>query len=224
MSNAYTSNNSNDVNKVIETLKINEQRYQEIRKETKSLVDKAKLLNDADDSNYIFLSFVMNHLPTGLVGLLIAIIFLASMGSTAAGLSSLANTTCVDVYRSLINREADDETYVKYSRIFTIAWGIFCMIVAYFAGKIGNLIEAVNILGSLFYGTILGIFIVAFYFKKLGANATFYAALIAEAIVCVVYYFDLTAFLWLNVIGCLGVVIIAYLITLLVNNKVIKQA
>lgn len=176
------------------------------------MFNEAKLLNDADDSNYIFLNFVMHYMPKGLVGLIIAIIFLASMGSTASGLSSLASTTCVDVYKNLINKTNTDSNYVNASRYFTVAWGVFCMFVAFFAGKLGNLIEAVNILGSLFYGTILGIFVVAFYFKRLGANATFYGALIAEVIVCLVYYFDLTAFLWLNVIGCVGVVTFAYLL------------
>lgn len=214
LSKAYQEKNEELAYSEIEKLKVYESTYQALRKETKVMFNEAKLLNDADDSNYIFLNFVMNYLPSGLVGLIIAIIFLASMGSTASGLSSLASTTCVDVYKNLINKTNTDNNYVNASRYFTVAWGVFCMFVAFFAGKLGNLIEAVNILGSLFYGTILGIFVVAFYFKKLGANATFYGALLAETAVCLVYYFDLTAFLWLNVIGCLGVVIFAYLLHL----------
>ncbi len=212
LSEAYQ--NKDDVQAAIEVakLKVYESNYQALRKETKSMFNEAKLLNDADDSNYIFLNFVMHYMPKGLVGLIIAIIFLASMGSTASGLSSLASTTCVDVYKNLINKTNTDSNYVNASRYFTVAWGVFCMFVAFFAGKLGNLIEAVNILGSLFYGTILGIFVVAFYFKRLGANATFYGALIAEVMVCLVYYFDITAFLWLNVIGCVGVVTFAYLL------------
>lgn len=214
LSQAYQNNNDEQAAIEVSKLKSYESTYQALRKETKSMFNEAKLLNDADDSNYIFLNFVMHYMPKGLVGLIIAIIFLASMGSTASGLSSLASTTCVDVYKNLINKNNTDNNYVNASRYFTVAWGVFCMFVAFFAGKLGNLIEAVNILGSLFYGTILGIFVVAFYFKKLGANAVFYGALMAELIVCLVYYFDLTAFLWLNVIGCLGVVLFAYLLHL----------
>jgi len=212
LSQAYQNKDDAKAETEVSKLKVYESTYQALRKETKSMFNEAKLLNDADDSNYIFLNFVMHYMPKGLVGLIIAIIFLASMGSTASGLSSLASTTCVDVYKNLINKNSSDSNYVNASRYFTVAWGVFCMFVAFFAGKLGNLIEAVNILGSLFYGTILGIFVVAFYFKRLGANATFYGALIAEVIVCLVYYFDLTAFLWLNVIGCLGVVLFAYMI------------
>lgn len=212
LSEAYQKKDDAQAAIEVAKLKVYESNYQALRKETKSMFNEAKLLNDADDSNYIFLNFVMHYMPKGLVGLIIAIIFLASMGSTASGLSSLASTTCVDVYKNLINKTNTDSNYVNASRYFTVAWGVFCMFVAFFAGKLGNLIEAVNILGSLFYGTILGIFVVAFYFKRLGANATFYGALIAEVIVCLVYYFDLTAFLWLNVIGCVGVVTFAYLL------------
>ena len=214
LSQAYQNNNDEQAAIEVSKLKSYESTYQALRKETKSMFNEAKLLNDADDSNYIFLNFVMHYMPKGLVGLIIAIIFLASMGSTASGLSSLASTTCVDVYKNLIIKNNTDNNYVNSSRYFTVAWGVFCMFVAFFAGKLGNLIEAVNILGSLFYGTILGIFVVAFYFKKLGANAVFYGALMAELIVCLVYYFDLTAFLWLNLIGCLGVVLFAYLLHL----------
>jgi Na+/proline symporter len=157
---------------------------------------------DTNDTNYIFLSFVTTYLPAGLVGLLIAIIFLASMGSTASGLNSLASTTAVDVYKRLIKHDGTDSHYLLTSRWATFIWGLFCIGVALYASKLGNLIEAVNILGSLFYGTILGIFVVAFYMKRIGGNAVFYAALIAEALVVAIWWLDLTAFLWLNVIGC----------------------
>src|SRR5690606_35880801 len=115
-------------------------------------------LAEYDDGNYIFLYFVMHYLPRGVVGLLIAIIFLAAMGSTASGLNSLASTTVVDFYKRLSPKERTERKELNVSRIVTVAWGAFCMIVALYAGQMGNLIEAVNILGSLFYGTILGIF------------------------------------------------------------------
>ncbi len=158
------------------------------------------------------MNFVIHYLPKGLIGLIIAIIFLASMGSTASGLNSLASTTVVDIYKRLIKTNNSDEEYVNASRWFTVGWGVFAMFIAFYAGKLGNLIEAVNILGSLFYGTILGVFVVAFYFKRITANAAFYGAVLAEIIVCSIYWFDLTAFLWLNVIGCILVVMFAFAI------------
>jgi Na+/proline symporter len=138
---------------------------------------------------------------------LIAIIFLASMGSTASGLNSLASTTVVDVFKRLINKEGSPALYLLASRLATVGWGIFCVVIAIYAGKMGNLLEAVNILGSLFYGTILGIFIVAFYMKSIGGKAVFYAALVTEVFVFTFWKLDLIAFLWLNVLGCVLVMV-----------------
>ena len=151
-----------------------------------------------------------------MIGLLIAIIFLASMGSTASGLNSLASTTVIDIYKRLINKDASSEFYLSFSRWATVGWGLFCVIIAVYAGKMGNLLEAVNILGSLFYGTILGIFVVAFYMKNVGGKAVFYAALITEVFVFTSWMLELTAFLWLNVIGCLLVMLFSYLLQILV--------
>lgn len=167
---------------------------------------------DTNDTNYIFLRFVTSYLPIGLVGLLVAIIFLASMGSTASGLNALASTTCVDVYKSLVHGNASDKMYLAVSRWSTVGWGLFCVIVALYASKLGNLIEAVNILGSLFYGTILGIFIAAFYVKRVGATAVFIAAMITELVIVTLWWNDVTSFLWLNPIGCGLVVLVALLI------------
>jgi Na+/proline symporter len=167
---------------------------------------------ETNDNNYIFLSFVTKYLPQGLVGLLIAIIFLASMGSTASALNSLASTTVVDIYKRLITKEGTDKHYLQASRWATIGWGLFCLSMALFASEVGNLIEAVNILGSLFYGTILGIFIVAFYMKRIEATATFWAAVISEIVIIGIWLLNVMAFLWLNLIGCLLVVFLAYCI------------
>ncbi len=190
-----------------------------IREELKALMVK----NDADaatnDNNYIFLSFVTEYLPKGLIGLLIAIIFLASMGSTASALNSLASTTVVDIYKRLINKTGDDGTYVNASRWATIGWGVVCIVMALFTGKIGNLIEAVNILGSFIYGTILGVFLVAFYIKSVKGKAVFYAAVLAELIVCALGFAEVVAYLWLNVVGCLAVVIIAYVLQNVIKEK-----
>jgi len=195
-------------------------RSETIRKDAIALMKKNNPKADLNDTNYVFLSFVMQYLPTGLVGLLIAIIFLASMGSTASGLNSLASTTVIDFYKRFSKKESDEKRDLYISRFTTVLWGLFCLVVALYAGKIGNLIEAVNILGSLFYGTILGIFLVAFYLKNVKGNAVFYAAIIAEAFVAIAWYFDLSAFLWLNVLGCAMVVIFSYLFKMFAFDKV----
>lgn len=190
-----------------------------IRKEVTVLMEKNNASADINDTNYIFLTFVTQQLPVGIIGLLIAIIFLAAMGSTASGLNSLASTTVVDFYKRIFKKDGSEAVYLLASRWATVAWGVFCVIVAIYASKLGNLIEAVNILGSLFYGTILGIFLVAFYMKKVNGVAVFYAALIAEAFIVYAWITDLTAFLWLNVIGCLMVMAFAFCIQFVVNKR-----
>lgn len=183
-----------------------------IKAEATDLMKKNNAAANTNDTNYVFLSFVTQYLPKGLVGLLIAIIFLASMGSIASAFNSLASTTSVDIYKRLINPHATEENYMRFSRGSTIAWGLISIVMALYVGKMGNLIEAVNILGSLFYGTILGIFVVAFYFKHIKGNAVFAAAVIAEIFVCLAYFFEVMAYLWLNVFGCILVVIFGLLI------------
>lgn len=186
-------------------------------------VDILKLHNEdveTNDSNYIFLNFVTHHLPKGIIGLIIAIIFLASMGSSASGLNSLASTSAVDFYKRFFSKE-ENKTDVAVTRWLTIGWGAFCILVALFASQLGNLIEAVNILGSLFYGTILGIFVVAFYLKKVSGNEVFIAAIITECVVAALWYFDAVAYLWLNVIGCLLLMVIAFLLQQLRSNKLL---
>ncbi len=182
-----------------------------IKKEATELMKLNNPAADTDDSNYVFLSFVIKYLPTGLVGLLIAIIFLAAMGATAGGLNSLASTTYVDFVKRFSRKEKTEKQELLYSRIATVLWGIFALFVALFAGEMGSLIEAVNVLGSLFYGTILGIFVAAFYFKKLNGTAVFIGAVIAEIFVVIAWRLDLFAFLWLNLIGCVLVIIFAWL-------------
>jgi len=189
-----------------------DQKTKAIRQQAVDLMKKNDPDAETNDNNYVFLSFVTKYLPQGLIGLLIAIIFLASMGSTSSALNSLASTTVIDIYKRLVNPDASDEKYLSVSRWTTIIWGIFCILMALYASKMGNLIEAVNILGSLFYGTILGIFIVAFYFKKIGGSATFTAAIITEIIVFSCWMMDLMAFLWLNVVGCVLVMLIAVIL------------
>ncbi|RZL39005.1 MAG: sodium:solute symporter [Pedobacter sp.] len=216
---ALESNDQRTIDTQREALKIADEESKSIRKELSDLMLKNDKSANVNDNNYIFLSFVTEYLPKGLIGLLIAIIFLASMGSTASALNSLASTSIIDIYKRLINKNASDETYVKASRWSTVLWGVVCIVMALFASKIGNLIEAVNILGSFIYGTILGVFVVAFFFKQIKAKAVFYGAILAEIIVCICGFTDVVAYLWLNVIGCLLVVIFAYLFQLFQKNE-----
>jgi solute:Na+ symporter, SSS family len=185
---------------------------QNIKKQYTGLVKNVSANGEASDTNYVFLYFITHQLPVGIVGLLIAIIFLAAMGSTASGLNSLASTFVIDFYKALINKNGTDAQYLNASRWTTLGWGIFCIIVAFFASRLGNLIEAVNILGSLFYGTILGIFLVAFYIKQVQAKAVFIAAIFTEIIIVYAWYTDVMAFLWLNVLGCICVCIVSWLL------------
>lgn len=216
---AIHSNDETTINTARTNVQAADQKSNVIRKEATALMQKNNPKADVNDTNYIFLNFITTELPIGVVGLLIAIIFLASMGSMASGLNSLASTTIIDFYKRLFKKEESDKSYLSASRWTTVIWGLFCIIVAFYASRVGNLIEAVNILGSLFYGTILGIFLVAFYMKHISGTAVFYAALIAEAFIVYAWITDLTAFLWLNVIGCLLVMGFAFIIQLILNRR-----
>jgi len=183
---------------------------QMVKDSTLTLIKRVNPAAETNDNNYVFLSFVTRTFPKGLIGLLIAVIFLASMGSTASAINSLASTTTIDIYKRFVNPNASEKQDLLWSRIFTMVWGIFTVIIALHANKLGNLLEAVNILGSLFYGTILGIFIVAFYQKKVRGKAVFIAAILSELIVIGIWLLDKIPFLWLNLVGCLAVMIIAH--------------
>jgi Na+/proline symporter len=186
----------------------------EIRNEAKDVVRKAFPGNDAKDSDYVFLSFILNYLPKGLVGLLLAVIISAAMSSTSGELNALGTTTMIDFYKRLLKKKGSERYYVNASKIITAIWGFIAIGFALVANLLENLIEAVNILGSLFYGTILGIFIVAFFLRRVGAFAVFYAAIVAELLVIGVFFFysDVIAYLWLNVIGCFLVILLSTLI------------
>ncbi|TAJ58366.1 MAG: sodium:solute symporter [Chitinophagaceae bacterium] len=201
-----------------------------IQKEYKTVLKKALPADDTSDTNYIFLRFVVDFLPKGIVGLLIAIIFLAAWGSIAAALNSLASCTMVDFhvrfrgakYDSTNVQQCADE--YRVSKYYTLAWGIFCIVTAEFATGMGSLIEAVNVLGSLFYGVILGIFLVAFYCKKVGSNAVFIAAILGELIVIAFFLLDKyniigLGFLWLNVVGAVAVVLLALFLQIFMKKQ-----
>ncbi len=165
------------------------------------------------DTDYIFLNFVLKYLPHGIVGLLLAVIFSAAMSSMASELNALASTTTIDIYKRIAKADAPSTQYLTSSKWFTVMWAILAMSFAMLANFAENLIQFVNIVGSLFYGTILGIFLVAFYLKHVKSNAVFWAALVAEAVVlgCYFYFYQEIAFLYYNIIGC-GVVVILSII------------
>ncbi|MFZ4613871.1 MAG: sodium:solute symporter [Bacteroidia bacterium] len=219
---AIDKNNATEINVHTSQLVLKNKESDAIRTQSKELIKKNNPTADTNDSNYIFLNFVINYFPKGLIGLLIAIIFLASMGSTASGLNSLASTTVVDFYKRLINGKSNEKQELLLSRITTAAWGFFCIFVALFAAKLGNLIEAVNILGSLFYGTILGIFLSAFFIKKIKGTSVFIAAIITEIIIFFIWYFEAAAFLWLNVLGCILVIVIAVVLEFIRHKKLTR--
>lgn len=211
MTTAIESKDESGINGARRQLQNTEGEADLVRDSANALIQKVAPGTETNDTNYIFLHFVVNNLPKGLVGLLIAIIFLASWGSIAAALNSLASTTMVDIYKRMVNKDASGAEYLRMSKIWTLIWGVFSIAVAQFASGMGSLIEAVNILGSLFYGTILGIFVVAFTMKNVKGNATFWGAVLAEILVIAVYLADIVSFLWLNVIGCLLVMALAWL-------------
>ncbi len=196
-----------------------EEQSNAIRQSAIGLMEKNDEKADTNDGNYIFLVFVTEHFPVGMIGLLIAVILLASMGATASGLNSLASTTVVDFYKRFMVKEGSEQTYLSASRWATIGWGIFCVGAALYANKLGNLLEATNVLGSLFYGTILGIFLVAFYLKKIGGTAVFYAAILTELLVIYAWIVELTTFLWLNVLGCMVLMLLSVVIQVLLGGR-----
>lgn len=199
-----------------------------LRNEAKDLIEKiSKVENikmESEDSDYVFITFVTEHLPIGLIGLLLAVIFSAAMSSTASELNALATTSLIDIYKRSYVQNQTDQHYLKMSKWFTFGWGIMALLFATFASLFENLIEAVNIIGSLFYGTILGVFAIAFFFKKIRGHATFYGAILGEISVLLLFYLNETgvielAYLWLNLIGCMIVIIIALLIQSFMKEK-----
>ncbi len=191
-----------------------------VRTQYKTVIREALHDKKANDTNYIFLRFVIENLPRGLVGLLIAMIFLASWGSIAAALNALASCTVVDFHKKFINKNCSEKDDYRISRWYSFAWGVFSIIVAMFAYNIGNsLIETVNILGSIFYGVILGIFLVAFWIKYIRGNAVFFASVVSQVLVIVVYNADIVSFLWLNVIGALLVIALSLLLQFVLNRS-----
>ena len=198
-----------------------ERKMQEINSTVKTIVAKNNPSAETNDKDYIFMSYVIDYLPTGIIGLLFAVMFSAAMSSTASELNALASTTTIDIYKRSIKKKENDRHYLMSSKYFTLLWGVLAILFATTASLFENLIQAVNLLGSLFYGTILGIFVVAFYFKNVKSNAVFYCAIAAEIIVASIHFLNhyqiapnwlQMGYLWYNVVGCLLVVFFSIII------------
>jgi Na+(H+)/acetate symporter ActP len=178
------------------------------RATARTLIEKADSGIETNDKDFVFIHFILHHLPKGLIGLLLAVILSAAMSSTASELNALSSTTAVDIYKRFRKKENDDDHYVNMSKWFTLMWGVIAIFFASFVSLFDNLIQLVNFIGSIFYGTILGIFLVAFYFKKIKGQAVFIAACISQVIVatCAILHefvdgIEILPFLWLNPLG-----------------------
>lgn len=192
-----------------------------LRKQAKDQITAAVPSANTLDKDYVFINFVMTYLPHGLIGLLFAVVFMAAMSSTAGELNALASTTTIDIYKRSVQAGQSDAHYVKYSKGFTIMWALVAMGFANIANQAENLIQFVNIVGSLFYGTILGIFLSAFYIKYIQSTAVFLAAIVAESVILYLYFFerDAVAFLHYNYIGC-GIVVALGFVIQMINNLI----
>ena len=179
----------------------------EIRNDVKELVSSTENTIEENDKDYVFLHFILNYLPKGLIGLLIAVIICAAMSSTASELNALAATTTIDLYKRNLTQKKTEKHYLVATKLFTVMWGIIAIIFASFGTLFENLIQLVNIIGSIFYGTILGIFLVAFFLKKVKSNSVFWSACLSQFLIFVIFFSTDISFLWLNVIGAFLTVI-----------------
>ncbi|MDA9587786.1 sodium:solute symporter [Flavobacteriaceae bacterium] len=188
------------------------------RKSAKALINKAAPEQETNDKDYVFISFILGYLPSGLIGLLIAVIFSAAMSSTASELNALAATTTVDLYQRNVGQKSDAH-YVKASKGFTLAWGLIAIIFASVGNLFENLIQLVNIIGSVFYGTILGVFLVAIFIQHIKGKAIFWAAVLSEALIIILFSQDVVSFLWLNLIGAVLTVVLGLVFQKLFYDK-----
>ena len=206
---------NNTLKKKMQTLNLKEK---ELREEAKKLIIKVNSKAETNDKDYVFLYFILNHLPKGILGLLLAVIFSAAMSSSASGLNSLAATSTIDIYKRN-TRNKSEKHYVYATQFFTLFWGIIAISFACISSLFENLIQLVNIIGSIFYGTVLGIFLVGFYIKYVKGKSIFIAACISQSTIFYIYYIDVVSFLWLNFIGAILTLTLSLLIQNLLNNK-----
>ena len=200
----------------------------DLRDRAKDIITKADPDSETNDKDYVFFHFVLNYLPKGLIGLLLAVILSAAMSSTASGLSALASTTAIDIYKRNLKTEKSETHYLNATKFFTLMWGVIAILFACIGTLFENLIQLVNIIGSIFYGTVLGIFLVGFYIKKVQSQAVFYSAVISQITIFIIYYFAIfiypsgeekLGYLWLNFIGALLTIVLSIVIQMLVPKK-----
>ena len=216
----YVHSENNEQRKVIsdDMVSLNDLK-RDLRADTKKLILKANPDAETNDKDYVFIYFILNNLPRGLIGLLLAVILSAAMSSTASELNALASTTAIDLYKRNVKAKSDSH-YVKMSKWFTLCWGIIAISIACVANLFDNLIQLVNIIGSIFYGNVLGIFLLAFFINYVKSTSVFIAALITQIFIIYFWYIDLMPYLWLNLVGCVLVIVIALLIQFSINNKI----
>ena len=191
-----------------------------LKEEAKTIIKKADDSIETNDKDYVFIHFILNNLPRGLIGLLLAVILSAAMSSTASELNALASTSVIDLYKRNVKEEKTEAHYVKMSKWFTLGWGVLAILFASFAYLVDNLIQLVNIIGSIFYGNVLGIFLLAFFIKFVKGNAVFIAALITQVIIIAVFLLDWLPYLWLNLLGCILVMGIAIILQSIKPQKI----
>jgi Na+/proline symporter len=201
-----------------------QERVEAVRAETRAALDAAAPGTKANDSDYVFITFILDHLPHGLIGLLVTAFFAAALSSKSGELNALGSTTTVDIYRHIVRREASDAHYVVASKVFTAFWGLVAIGFALFANLAENLIQAVNILGSIFYGVMLGLFLLAFFFKRVKGTAVFWAAIAAQALVFVLYSTLSISYLWYNVIGCAACILLSLLLEAALGPRGARRA
>ncbi len=191
----------------------------DLREQARDIIKKADKKAETNDKDYVFIHFILHYLPTGLIGLLLAVILSAAMSSTASGLNALASTTAIDIYRRNLKTVKSEKHYVNASRFFTLAWGIVAISFASVGTLFENLIQLVNIVGSIFYGTVLGIFLVGFYIKFIKAQAIFWGAVISQSLIFYIYYLEIVSFLWLNIIGALLTIMLSSILQFALPRK-----
>jgi Na+/proline symporter len=198
----------------------------DLRDQAKEMISKADSKAETNDKDYVFINFILNYLPKGLIGLLLAVILSAAMSSTASGLTALASTTAIDIYKRNLKVEKSEKHYVNATRLFTVFWGIVAILFACIGTLFENLIQLVNIIGSIFYGTVLGIFLVGFYIKYIRAKAIFWGAIFSQLMIFYIFYLDIVSFLWLNFIGALMTIIVAMLLQFFIfkNKKEVLES
>jgi len=218
ISNLLISKNDNVTNNRLSELELKEKK---LRLEAKNLIalasEEKNIKVETNDKDYVFITFILENLPKGLIGLLLAVILSAAMSSTSSEINALATTTAIDIYKRNKKNVTDDQL-VKSTKFFTFLWGIIAIGIACVAYLADNLIQLVNIIGSIFYGNVLGIFLIAFFFKFIKSNAVFYAAIITQIIIIYGWYNDWMPFLWLNLFGCIVVITISSLLQLVQKN------